>query len=328
MKNMFIKLKKWLSGDIGWQEEKALRKAASEDPFIADAIDGFEQFPESNHTEKIHQLNKRIRKRTAPARKMPTRAIAATLLFLVTGGLFWFVNQTAFTSAESELAHQPTMEKSVPALEVPLPEAPISKIREDVSSVSTFQDRPTSTKSESNQQPKQETAKKERSRKIVSQSRIRPKSEAAEEVEETIADQSTLLPEEEEQVSTTKYETDASAIAQMKDDTALNSYTAYQEAELASSAIKAPISRATYNPEQQILQYLQSNLQYPEAAISNEIRGVVRLEYQVNKRGKLRDVKVLNGLGYGCDKEAIRLLKGIPFLMPSHKDTLTIQFDY
>ncbi len=56
-------------------------------------------------------------------------------------------------------------------------------------------------------------------------------------------------------------------------------------------------------------EFIQQNLKYPKQALENRIEGIVILEYEVDDMGKVHNPKVINGLGYGCDEEAIRLAK-------------------
>lgn len=58
--------------------------------------------------------------------------------------------------------------------------------------------------------------------------------------------------------------------------------------------------------------YLRKNLRYPAQAQEAGIGGKVILSFIIEKDGKLTDIKVLRGLGYGCDEEAIRVLKKSP----------------
>lgn len=55
--------------------------------------------------------------------------------------------------------------------------------------------------------------------------------------------------------------------------------------------------------------YLKENLQYPEQAKSNEIEGTVTLELTISPRGEITNIDIKKSLGYGCDEEAIRLVK-------------------
>lgn len=59
--------------------------------------------------------------------------------------------------------------------------------------------------------------------------------------------------------------------------------------------------------------YIKENLRYPEEAKNNRIEGIVYLTAEINDNGEIKDVYIEKGLGYGCDEEAIRLLRNIHF---------------
>ena len=63
--------------------------------------------------------------------------------------------------------------------------------------------------------------------------------------------------------------------------------------------------------------YINQNLKYPARARRMGIEGRVYLQFIVEKDGSLIDIKVVRGLGSGCDKEAIRLLKRAPKWIPA-----------
>lgn len=61
--------------------------------------------------------------------------------------------------------------------------------------------------------------------------------------------------------------------------------------------------------------YLADSLQYPQAALDNKIEGVVVLELIISESGILEVIKIIKGLGYGCDEEAQRLvLNGVSWI--------------
>lgn len=60
-------------------------------------------------------------------------------------------------------------------------------------------------------------------------------------------------------------------------------------------------------------QFIKENLQYPKSALENRIEGTVALRYTINNKGKVIKVKIISGIGYGCDKEATRLVKLLVF---------------
>ncbi len=74
-------------------------------------------------------------------------------------------------------------------------------------------------------------------------------------------------------------------------------------------------AQPTISPDN-YLEYLQKNLNKPKQATDNQIVGNVTVEFKVNKEGKLSDFKIIKSLGYGCDEEAIRVIKEGPLWMP------------
>ncbi|MBE0640459.1 MAG: energy transducer TonB [Bacteroidales bacterium] len=56
-------------------------------------------------------------------------------------------------------------------------------------------------------------------------------------------------------------------------------------------------------------EFIRKNLRYPEEALKAGIEGQVHLHYWVEGNGRVVDAEVTHGLGYGCDEEALRLVK-------------------
>ena len=50
-------------------------------------------------------------------------------------------------------------------------------------------------------------------------------------------------------------------------------------------------------------------LNYPQAAEANKISGVVLVEMDQNEDCILSNPRVIKGIGYGCDEEALRIVK-------------------
>lgn len=56
-------------------------------------------------------------------------------------------------------------------------------------------------------------------------------------------------------------------------------------------------------------EFIRKNLKYPKEALEKKIEGTVHVKYRVDGRGKVIETEVTHGLGYGCDEEAIRVVK-------------------
>lgn len=79
-------------------------------------------------------------------------------------------------------------------------------------------------------------------------------------------------------------------------------------------------------------EFIRTHLVYPEKAKEKHIEGKVRVRYTIDKHGAVIKTKVLTRLGYGCDEEAVRIVKLLKFHVPKnhmkvifHKTT-TINF--
>ena len=53
---------------------------------------------------------------------------------------------------------------------------------------------------------------------------------------------------------------------------------------------------------------LSKNMKYPKLARRNETQGKVFVEFAVGKSGEVTNMKVIKGIGDGCDEEAMRVL--------------------
>ena len=71
--------------------------------------------------------------------------------------------------------------------------------------------------------------------------------------------------------------------------------------------------------------WLATHLKTPEAAERSFVSGVVRLSFIVNTDGTRQDIQVVKKLGYGCDEEAIRLLKTMPDWIPGRTSGRTVR---
>lgn len=74
--------------------------------------------------------------------------------------------------------------------------------------------------------------------------------------------------------------------------------------------------------------YIQKNLRYPSMAQDEGIQGKVFLSFVVEKDGTITDVKVVRGIGYGCDDEAIRVIKKSPRWKAGMQNNLPVRVRY
>ena len=64
------------------------------------------------------------------------------------------------------------------------------------------------------------------------------------------------------------------------------------------------------------MKFLIENIKYPELAVKNNVRGKVFVSFNVELDGSVTQIKVLRGIGSGCDEEAVRVIKMMPEWIP------------
>ena len=66
--------------------------------------------------------------------------------------------------------------------------------------------------------------------------------------------------------------------------------------------------------------YVRDELNYPKDAMANGIEGNVFVQLIVNKDGSLDGIQAVKGIGYGCDAEAVRVIKNAQRFIPGKQD--------
>lgn len=61
-----------------------------------------------------------------------------------------------------------------------------------------------------------------------------------------------------------------------------------------------------------MMEYLAKNIKYPQMARESGIQGRVFINFVVEPDGHVSNVKVIRGIGGGCDEEAVRVVKAMP----------------
>ncbi len=97
----------------------------------------------------------------------------------------------------------------------------------------------------------------------------------------------------------------------------------YDKIEIIDEPVEeAPIVRfAEQMPEfvggiEALYEFLQKNLEYPQAARENNVQGTVLIEFVVERDGSVSNVKVAASLFPACDQEAVRVVQKLPKWKP------------
>lgn len=137
-----------------------------------------------------------------------------------------------------------------------------------------------------------------------------------------IEQQTDIVPMTEEHLEATKQ----TAIELTKSSTPEGSPQLTTSSELSSGA-KLGASIMDSDPEPEIgfteyETYLKDNLQYPEEARLNNVSGVVKIGFNLRPGSIYSKFRIIEGLGYGCDKEAERLIMEGPNWKPAVRNGL------
>jgi protein TonB len=65
-----------------------------------------------------------------------------------------------------------------------------------------------------------------------------------------------------------------------------------------------------------LAKFLRAKISYPAAALNHGTSGKVHVSFVVDEQGRLLDPKVVKGLGFGLDEEALRLVRIMPWWTP------------
>jgi protein TonB len=80
--------------------------------------------------------------------------------------------------------------------------------------------------------------------------------------------------------------------------------------------------------EKALLQYLRENIKYPALARENGITGTVYVTFEIDQNGKVKDARVLRGIGGGCDEEALRVVMNMPQWKPGKQRGKPVRVQY
>ncbi|MCL2028056.1 MAG: TonB family protein [Bacteroidales bacterium] len=68
--------------------------------------------------------------------------------------------------------------------------------------------------------------------------------------------------------------------------------------------------------EEERMRFLRDNIRYPAIARESGIQGTIFITFVVERDGSITDVKIVRGIGGGCDEEAIRVVQNMPRWVP------------
>ena len=77
-----------------------------------------------------------------------------------------------------------------------------------------------------------------------------------------------------------------------------------------------------------LYQFIKVNMKYPLEAKEKGYRGRVYVNFIVEPDGSLSNIKVLRGIGGGCDEEAVRIVESLPKFKPGMQNGEAVRVSY
>lgn len=78
----------------------------------------------------------------------------------------------------------------------------------------------------------------------------------------------------------------------------------------------------------ELYKYLEKNLKYPFITLEMGVQGKVIIGFTVSKTGAISNPKIVKGLDFYCDKEAMRLIKQMPKWIPGKQYGRPVNVNY
>lgn len=325
-KRLLELLERWQSGDFTRADELELQALADSDEFRREAVEGFWSTPEEDHASHLAVLRKRLKTRIGGGKRiaLPQIMLAAAAIFILVLAVVWVfpTEQKLAPLAQNEVAPAPSEQPAASENAVQNNSAE----PEGISSTSAGKSKPApGTFRSSEPEPvlaaptagagpdlAMEKATDTPASDYAIQESTADKAVAAKPV---ISDnESNVFSDEADDVDYRQGNMGPIPKAK-KQDAAAN--------EQAAKRKKAPAQAKAAGPEggwTAFQEYLRRNARLPEAARQQNISGTVRLKFKLDSNAQPVDFQVINPLGFGCEEEAIRLVKAYNWQLGSNSE--------
>ena len=305
-------LQKWQSGDFTRSDELEMNTLASGDAFRREAIDGLLEHPEYDHTGSLASLRDRLHaKRKGRRIGFPQiLAMAAAVVLLI--GAVWFFNIDPIPQDQGKLAQDLPAEDSAPATE----QAPSFSEDESRSSAPAL-NKPIATQPTSSPEPKKDMAFSDMPKAPTAPADLDDKPGSNQNSEVTLNDlkksESYQQPDailERSTNSTPAGERAKEAAGQAMKKSKAPARSNAEEKVSSDAYTKSNVSTAAPTAGWDNFRvYLTNKARLTPAALANNVTGIVRLQFKIDKKNKPFDFIVVQKLGFGCDEAAIQLMK-------------------
>ncbi len=294
----------YIQGHRRGREINRLEREAMQDPFLADALEGYDNI-KSVHISQIEDLQKKIKQSTQPkGQSFRYGSIAATILLLIAiGGYFFFSKNQSKNDFNDFLVMESVEEESENFTE----ESEIASLQEEKVEIKNQEIPPVILSEDKIVQAEVTVAEPS-----VSRSEMASVASA----EEMVEAQTNSVIKEESMVS-------LPAVADLADakvkvlDKKLDSVTVGQAQYYVTERIIDPEEVSSATPKSAIgdkeyEKYLKRELIRPVDDDCKDVKGQVTLRFYVDNNGRPYNINIIRSLCPSADREAVRLINAGP----------------
>jgi TonB family protein len=323
----------WLTGETRLNDEKSLDAGAKADPFLAEALEGYRTLPEGNHAASVTRLKANLRLRTRREKGAGfylLRVAAIGVVLVVAWGVFrQFSSKEPSQTGIQDIAAAHSAEQKQSDTTLKEPEMMANTQSTDVQPT-VYPTEPT-VKTETTGKKVSPSIHPQKDSRIASREQASPPSDQGatvqipeknetnlavfDNMESQVKDEAiTIKKESQTEEKPIQHETDKAVSVAPKPTAPAKEQTVedQQKAPIYTEEIRTAETPAPNGGFKKLEKYIRENLRYPAPAAQAGIKGTVKLRFLIKADGSPTDFELINSLGYGCDEEAIRLLKQGP----------------
>lgn len=344
----------WLKGNLRSRDERELYRAAQDDPFLKESLEGYQRFPEAKHIDRIERIKGKLgqQKKKGVILPIPLRIAAAAASVLIVSASVWWILRPQQAELADMQSTESVQKEPVPAEDVISPayadeeEVPELQVAEkkQIQPVPEQKGTTPPVPQKKPEQPKPEIALKDEMKEDVLEEvaiDMAPSPAAPlpppplEKPEEEIKPRTSPAREE-------KIETGRMAAKKKKEDAGIQLRENDQYSPIArSQKIQSPT--AYQIPEQNqsaqpvggfyaLENYLDSAWQQASSEDSLLVKGnYIGLEFQVLRNGNLTNFMITNSINPYQDSLFIKTLQKGPkweYVNPQLKEPVKVKYRY
>jgi outer membrane biosynthesis protein TonB len=315
-KRLLELLERWQSGDFTRADEQELQSLADSDEFRREAVEGFWSLPEADHSQHLAALRERLRNQSGHGRRafLPQFYMAAAAVFLLVLAVVWLFPSQDKMAPMAEKEAAPAAPPAEQPIASNLPELKSSEPEASRGYASPALDKMSRSVAADNQPTglfESGPAASDAATEVASAPPAPVQNQEGAVMDEVIV---SMPPARQSDTEMTQDASEEVDMIQGNSAPRAKSRKEYADASKAMDPMKKKASAlasesAPADGWDHFQDYLRKNARLTEAARQNNITGKVRVRFQLDSSNQPGNFQIIQSLGYGCDEEAIRLIK-------------------